>query len=125
MHCSKLIKDKENRKSTSEFVALILVLNEHGVVMNFALTKTEGLKELRPLLESIKAKCPDIQTIASGKSILIIADRNCGQVRRKVLANLLFNCLLDKTVVNYIFLEQNFNDAHVHHKWPDIKSGED
>lgn len=63
---SKLIKDKSDRKSTSEFVALILILNEKGMLKNFALTKTEGLKELKPLLKSIKSKSPGIESIASG-----------------------------------------------------------
>jgi hypothetical protein len=51
-----------------QFRALLILMNEEGMVVNFCLTRGESLKEAKENLEQEKDQSPDLELIITGES---------------------------------------------------------
>ena len=60
-----LIKLLDQGDSKKQWTALLLVLNEDGLVMRFALSKSKSLNELEEMFKEIATKNVNIQEIYS------------------------------------------------------------
>lgn len=62
---SKLVKVKEGNSHSrqQQFKAMLIILNEDNLIVRFAITRTESLKELTDVLTDIKEQCQSISTV--------------------------------------------------------------
>jgi hypothetical protein len=58
-----------SKKKAAQYKALMIVMNESGLVLNYCFTRSESLKECGPMLTALKTQCSDIQLIMTGKYI--------------------------------------------------------
>jgi hypothetical protein len=58
-----------SKKNYQQFSALLIILNEQGMALNFAFTKGESLREATDMLQSVKRQCPELELVVTDKFV--------------------------------------------------------